>query len=48
MNKFAIIGDSTCDLTTETRKARNIDYARMIVSWTDKDKKTIEHHADLD
>lgn len=47
MNKFAIIGDSTCDLTTETRKARNIDYARMLVSW-EKDGKVIEHHADLD
>lgn len=48
MNKFAIIGDSTCDLTTEQRKAHNIDYARMIVSWTDKDKKLQERHADLD
>lgn len=47
MNKFAIIGDSTCDLTTEVRKERNIDYARMLVSW-EKDGKTIEHHADLD
>ena len=48
MNKFAIIGDSTCDLTTEQRKAHNIDYARMLVSWTDKDKKLQERHADLD
>ena len=48
MSKFAIIGDSTCDLTTEMRKTRNIDYAQMIVSWTDKDKKFHEIPADLD
>ena len=48
MNKFAIIGDSTCDLTTEMRKERNIDYAQMLVSWTDKEKKFHEIPADLD
>lgn len=48
MNKFAIIGDSTCDLTTEQRQKHNIDYARMLVSWVDKDGKTQERHADLD
>ena len=49
MAKFAIIGDSTCDLTGEMRKARNIDYARMLVSWTDvKDKSEHEIYASLD
>ena len=33
MSKFAIIGDSTCDLTPELRKEHDIDYARMRVSW---------------
>lgn len=48
MAKFAVIGDSTCDLTTEQRQEHNIDYCRMTVSWTDKDKKDHEIHADLD
>lgn len=49
MSKFAIVGDSTCDLTTEMRKERNIDYARMLVSWTDvNDKKLHEIYASLD
>ena len=47
MAKFAIIGDSTCDLTKEERALYDIDYARMYVSWTDKDKKEHEIHADL-
>ena len=48
MNKFVIFGDSTCDLTTEQRKARNIEYVRMLVNWTDKQKEMHEIHADLD
>ena len=28
MSKFAIIGDSTCDLTPELRKSNDIDYAK--------------------
>lgn len=48
MNKIAIIGDSTCDLTTQMRKDRDIDYARMLISWTDKEKKTHEIYASLD
>lgn len=48
MAKFAIIGDSTCDLTTQMRKDRNIDYARMMVNWTDKNKKFHEIYASLD
>lgn len=48
MNKFAIITDSTSDLTTEQRKQHNIDYLRMLVNWTDKEKNLHEIHADLD
>ena len=39
MNKIALFGDSTCDLTPELRKEHDIDYVRMLVNWTDKDKK---------
>lgn len=48
MNKIALFGDSTCDLTTEVRKARNIDYVRMLVNWKDKEKKVHEIYASLD
>ena len=48
MNKFAIFGDSTCDLTTEQRKTNNIEYARMLCNWVDKEKKEHEIFADLD
>ncbi len=48
MAKFAIIGDSTCDLTPELRKEHDIDYCRMRVSWTSKDKKEHEMWASLD
>ena len=48
MNKFVIFTDSTSDLTTKQRKDHNIEYARMLVNWTDKDKKFHETYADLD
>lgn len=48
MNKIALFGDSTCDLTPEIRKARHIDYVRMLVNWKDKDKKDHEIYASLD
>ena len=48
MNKIAIIGDSTCDLTPEIRKEHDIDYCRMMVSWTDAEKKEHEIYASLD
>ena len=48
MAKFAIIGDSTCDLTPELRKAHDIDYCRMMVSWKTKDKNEKEIYASLD
>lgn len=48
MNKFAIFGDSTCDLTTKQRKDNNIEYVRMLVNWTDKSKEIHETYADLD
>lgn len=46
--KIAIIGDSTCDLTTEMRKNNDIDYARMSVTWVDKEKVSHEIYASLD
>lgn len=48
MNKFVIFADSTCDLTTQQRKEHNIEYARMLVNWTDKEKNFHETYADLD
>ena len=48
MNKFVIFTDSTSDLTTEQRKENGIEYVRMLVNWTDKDKKFHETYADLD
>ena len=48
MSKFAIIGDSTCDLTPELRKEFDIDYCRMGVSWKSKDKQDHEIYASLD
>lgn len=48
MNKYVIFTDSTSDLTTEQRRSHNIEYVRMLVNWTDKDKKFHETYADLD
>ena len=48
MNKIALFGDSTCDLTPALRKSRDIDYVRMLVNWTDKEKKNHEIYASLD
>ncbi len=48
MNKFVIFADSTSDLTTKQRKDHGIEYVRMLVNWTDKDKKFHETYADLD
>lgn len=48
MNKFIIFSDSTCDLTLKQRKDNNIEYVRMLVNWTDKDKNFHETYADLD
>ena len=43
MKKFAVIGDSTCDLRQDTRKQLGIDYFMMNVVFNDLEKK-----ADLD
>lgn len=48
MSKFAIVGDSTCDLTPELRKEFDIDYCRMGVSWKTKEKQDREIYASLD
>ena len=48
MSKFVIFIDSTGDLTSEQRKNHNIEFVRMLVNWTDKDKNFHETYADLD
>ena len=48
MSKFVIFIDSTGDLTPEQRKNHNIEFVRMLVNWTDKDKNFHETYADLD
>ena len=48
MSKFVIFIDSTGDLTTDQRKSHNIEFVRMLVNWTDKDKVFHETYADLD
>ena len=48
MNKFVIFADSTSDLTTEQRREHKIEYVRMLVNWTDKEKVFHETYADLD
>ena len=47
MSRFAIIGDSTCDLTDELRKEYDIDYCRMMVSWRTKEGEDKEMYASL-
>ncbi|MCQ3034817.1 MAG: DegV family protein [Bacilli bacterium] len=47
MAKFAIVGDSTCDLTTDLRKDYEIEYARMLVSLGNT-ADSREIYADLD
>ena len=48
MSKFVIFIDSTGDLTSEQRKNHNIEFVRMLVNWTDKEKNFHETYADLD
>lgn len=48
MSKFVIFIDSTGDLTSEQRKKHNIEFVRMLVNWTDKEKNFHETYADLD
>ena len=47
MSRFAIIGDSTCDLTDQLRKEYDIDYCRMMVSWKTKEGLDKEMYASL-
>ncbi|MCR4562968.1 MAG: DegV family protein [Bacilli bacterium] len=53
MSKFAIFGDSTCDLTRDLREAAGVDYVPMDVSWEGEPVEGVkwdgsEIHADLD
>ena len=47
MSKYVIITDSSCDLNKEYRKKHNIDYAKMMINWTDEEGDH-ESYADID
>ena len=48
MSQFVIITDTSCDLNKKFRKENNIDYVKMMFSWTDKEGELHEIAADLD
>ena len=48
MNKFVIITDSSCDLSKAYRTQNNIEYAKMMINWTDENGETHENIADID
>ena len=48
MKKFVIITDSSCDLTKEYRDEHTIDYAKMMINWTDEKGENHDDIADID
>lgn len=48
MSKYVIITDSACDLPEYYRKEHNIEYAKMMINWDDKDGVNHETYASLD
>ena len=48
MKKFVIITDSSCDLTKEYREEHKIDYAKMMINWTDEKGESHDDIADID
>ena len=48
MQKYAIITDSSCDLTKEYREEHKIDYAKMMINWTDEKGVSHDDIADID
>ena len=48
MKKFVIITDSSCDLTKEYREEHKIDYAKMMINWTDEKGENHDDIADID
>ena len=48
MSKYVIITDSACDLSKEYRQIHNIEYAKMMLNWTDENNVSHEQFADLD
>ena len=48
MKKFVIIADSSCDLTKEYREEHKIDYAKMMINWTDEKGENHDDIADID
>ena len=41
MKRFAIVSDSSCDLSKEYREKHSIDYAKMMLTWDDGGIKEI-------
>ena len=48
MKKYAIVTDSSCDLSKEYREAHHIDYAKMLLNWPLANGEIREEIADLD
>ena len=48
MKKYVIITDSSCDLTKEYRENKKIDYAKMMINWTDEKGENHDDIADID
>ena len=48
MKKYVIITDSSCDLTKEYREDKKIDYAKMMINWTDEKGENHDDIADID
>ena len=48
MKKFKIITDSACDLNKKWRDENDVAYAKMMISWTDKNNVVHEEFASID
>ena len=48
MSNFAIVTDSSCDLSKEFRRKHNIEYAKMLMSYTKDNGELFETFLDLD
>ena len=48
MNNYAIVTDSCSDLSKSFRDEHHIDYAKMMINWTDEKGEVHESIADLD
>ena len=48
MKKFAIVTDSSCDLSKAYRDEKHIEYAKMMINWDDEKGVNHETYASLD